>query len=246
MTDENKNTDAKATTKAETTAKAAPKAKAKPKVKTKPKAVAKSTAKPVEDAPYLKKDSKTEPSHTQSAKRKSSTSVVLLLIVAALILTTTYKFNEERNNLPAQANTHDNSVVAEPTAADLKQVVPDNNNIKTSPLQAPEPQTLLTDAQTDGQTDGQTEQQVTNNDDLMQQRRQAYEKEIQLKQQQFKALMEARQKERAEVIAKQKAELQRIKQKQLETRVEARAIQQQILDLHEKLRQLMKEAHTQN
>ena len=58
MTDENKNTDAKATTKAETTAKAAPKAKAKPKVKTKPKAVAKSTAKPVEDAPYLKKTAK--------------------------------------------------------------------------------------------------------------------------------------------------------------------------------------------
>lgn len=242
MTDENKNTDTKATTKAETTAKAAPKAKTKPKVKAKQKAVAKSTAKPVEDAPYLKKDSKTEPSHTQSTKRKSSTPVVLLLIVAALILTTTYKFNEERNNLPAQANTHDNSVVAEPATAALQQVVPDNNNIKTSPLQAPEPQTLLTDVK----TDGQTEQQVTNNNDLMQQRRQAYEKEIQLKQQQFKALMEARQKERAEIIAKQKAELQRIKQKQLETRVEARAIQQQILDLHEKLHQLMKEAHTQN
>ena len=242
MTDENKNTDTKATTKAETTAKAAPKAKTKPKVKAKQKAVAKSTAKPVEDAPYLKKDSKIEPSHTQSAKRKSSTPVVLLLVVAALILTTTYKFNEERNNLPAQANTHDNSVVAEPATAALQQVVPDNNNIKTSPLQAPEPQTLLTDVK----TDGQTEQQVTNNNDLMQQRRQAYEKEIQLKQQQFKALMEARQKERAEIIAKQKAELQRIKQKQLETRVEARAIQQQILDLHEKLHQLMKEAHTQN
>jgi len=256
MTDEKKSTETKAAAKPKSTAKTktAPKAKAKskakpkaaPKVKARPKAEAKKSA---DTAPLIEKDSKTESYRTQSPKRKSSTPLILLLVSTALILTTIYKFNDERNSLPVQADSQISTAVAvadsEPASPAIMQANPVNNNADTPSEQTPYQQTPLAYEKTQQQAGAQAQERATNSNEIMRQHRQAFEKEIQSKQQQYKAIMEAHQKKRAETVERQKTEFQRYKQHQLETRKKAQEIQKQIFELHEKLHQLMQESHVQ-
>ena len=256
MTDEIENTEADTDPKPTAKPKAAPKkkakAKAKPKAEAKPKTETKNKANTADSAPYIQKDSKAASANTEAQKKKSSAPLIFLLVAVALILTTIYKFNEEHSNQPAQADSQENIVVAEPASTVMTQAIPANDGADTSPVQASDASdaTEATEQpappapeETQEQAAVQVQELTTNNSEMRQQRLDAYKKEIQLKQQQFRALMEARQQERAEIVKKQKAELQRIKQKQLETRRKAEEIQKQIYDLHEKLRQLMKESH---
>jgi uncharacterized protein len=91
----------------------------------------------------------------------------------------------------------------------------------------------------------QTQERATNYNEMMQQRRQAYEKEMQSRQQQYMATMEAYQQERAQIAEAQKNVFLRSRQNQLETRKKVQEIQKQISDLHERMRQLMRESHAQ-
>ena len=242
MTDTKKNTETKAATKTATKAKSTTKSKTTTKAKAKPKAETKNKTNPVDTAPYAKNDSKTGPSHVESPKQNSSAPLILLLVSAILILTTIYKYNDERSNLPAQADLQENTADAETTSAAIMQANPTSNNAGTQSVHTPYQHTPPAYEKTRKQARAEAQERATKHNEMMQQRRQAYEKEMQSKQQ-YKTTMEARQQERAKI---QKDEFQRMKQNHLETRKKIQEMQKQIFDLHEKIRQLMHEKYTRH
>ena len=250
MTDAENNTETEAAAKPESTPKK--KAAAKPKAKAKPKTAAKTEAKNktniADVAPYKKSHSMPETSHDASAKRRSATTLTLLLVVAILIPTTIYKFNEELNSLPAQADSQENTADAEPASTAMMQEKPESsasNDAETQSDTTPVQDTLPTNKNTHELSMAQAQQRMTSNRELMQQRRQAYEKEMLLKQQEYKAIIEAHRQERAKIAERQKMEAQRIKQYHLETRKKVYEIQRQIFELNEKIKQIMQESYTQ-
>ena len=254
MTDAENNTETEAAAKPESTPKkkAATKPKAKAKPKAKPKTAAKTEAKnktnTADVAPYKKSHSMSETSHDASAKRRSATTLTLLLVVAILIPTTIYKFNEELNSLPAQADSQENTADAEPASTAMMQEKPESsasNDAETPSDTTPVQDTLPSNKNTHELAMAQAQERMTSSRELMQQRRQAYEKEMLLKQQEYKAIIEAHRQERAKIAERQKMEAQRIKQYHLETRKKVYEIQQQIFELNEKIKQIMQESYTQ-
>lgn len=255
MTDTEKNTETKAAAKRKTASKAKakpkaepkakPKAKAKIKVKAEPKAEATKKANTADATPYLEKDSKTEPSHAEPPKRKSLTSLGFLFVLVVLVLTTIYKFNDERSNLPAQGDVQENNVNAEAASVAMVQADTVDSNTDAQSVHTTDQQIPPTYEKTHEQDSVQTQERATNYNEMMQQRRQAYEKEMQSRQQQYKATMEAYQQERAKIAEARKNVFLRSRQNQLETRNKVQEIQRQISDLHEKMRQLMRESHAQ-
>lgn len=254
MTDAENNTETEAAAKPESTPKkkaaAKPKAKAKAKPKTAAKTEAKNKTNTADVAPYKKSHSMPETSHGASGKRRSATTLTLLLVVAILIPTTIYKFNEELNSLPAQADSQENTADAdtEPASTAMMQEKPESsasNDAETQSDTTPVQDTLPTNKNTHELAMAQAQERMTSSRELMQQRRQAYEKEMLLKQQEYKAIIEAHRQERAKIAERQKMEAQRIKQYHLETRKKVYEIQQQIFQLNEKIKQIMQESYTQ-
>jgi hypothetical protein len=250
MTDAENNTETEAVAKPESTPKK--KAAAKPKAKAKPKTAAKTEAKNktniADVAPYKKSHSMPETSHDASAKRRSATTLTLLLVVAILIPTTIYKFNEELNSMPVQADSQEKTADAEPASTATMQEKPESsvsNDAATKSDTTPVQDTLTSNKNTHELAMAQAQERMTSSRELMQQRRQAYEKEMLLKQQEYKAIIEAHRQERAKIAERQKMEAQRIKQYHLETRKKVYEIQRQIFELNEKIKQIMQESYTQ-
>ena len=233
------------------------------------KTAAKSKATTTE--PYLKKDSgNASPkmkSGTQSEKNKYFVPLVLLVVVIAIILTTIYKFYDERNTKLAQNDTKDNTEITEPASAAMVQASPTINtpdqlvqstnetideqaNTQTNELESQQlAETTNKDAQMAGSVDDSASASASasaSESESIAQRRQEYENEIESKQKQLQALMEQREKDRIETVAKLKAEYQRIQEKQQEIRMKAQELQKEIYNLHEKRFQLMREARAQN
>lgn len=255
MTDAENNTETEAAAKPESTPKkkaaTKPKAKAKAKPKTAAKTEAKNKTNIADVAPYKKSHSMPETSNDASAKRRSATTLTLLLVVAILIPTTIYKFNEELNSLPVQADSQEKTVDAEPASTATMQEKPESsvssvsNDAATKSDTIPVQDTLTSNKNTHELAMAQAQERMTSSRELMQQRRQAYEKEMLLKQQEYKAIIEAHRQERAKIAERQKMEAQRIKQYHLETRKKVYEIQRQIFELNEKIKQIMQESYTQ-
>jgi hypothetical protein len=198
------------------------------------KTEAKDTAKPdsAGTAPYIKKDDTAESPQAGSAKNKSSLALTISLLLAAVIIIpiTIYKFNEEVSNLPtdkaAQTSTQTNVANTGTTTEAVTPASTDNND------------TVMHSAQ--------ESVAVANNNDVTQQRRQAYENEMQSRQKKYQAMMTARQQEMSKTAETQKERYNRFKQNQLETRKEIQETQKQIYQLNEKLHYLIQKAQTQN
>jgi hypothetical protein len=170
------------------------------------------------------------------------------LVVAILIPTTIYKFNEELNSMPVQADSQEKTADAEPASTATMQEKPESsvsNDAATKSDTTPVQDTLTSNKNTHELAMAQAQERMTSSRELMQQRRQAYEKEMLLKQQEYKAIIEAHRQERAKIAERQKMEAQRIKQYHLETRKKVYEIQRQIFELNEKIKQIMQESYTQ-
>ena len=76
----------------------------------------------------------------------------------------------------------------------------------------------------------------------MQQRHQAFEKRMQLKKQEYEAIVEAHNKERAKLAAEQNDVMLRIRKKNEETKLKVDDIRKQIYDLHLQINQIMRES----
>ena len=167
-----------------------------------------------------------------SAKNKSSAALTISLLLAAVIIIpiTIYKFNEEVSSLStdnvAQTNTQTNVENTDTITGTVTPASTDNNDT--------------------GMHSTQESVAVANNNDVSQQRRQAYENEMQSRQKKYQAMMTARQQEMAKAAETQKERYNRFKQGQLETRKEIQETQKQIYQLNEKLRYLIQKAQAQN
>jgi len=245
---------AKAKAKPKAKAKAKPKvkttAKAKPKVK--PKAETTSKANTADVAPYLSKDNKIEPPQAQASKHKPFTTLLLISVIAIVVIITTYKLNIEISELSARDDTQVNAMavvaapVAAPAAAPIaeKQAEPTNFKEDAAVVETPEQVAPPTNQAPVEQSRSQTITQThsAKHDETMQQRRQVFEKRMQLKKQEFKAIVEAHKKERAKLAAEQNNVMLRIKQKNQETKLKVDEIRKQIYELHQEINQIMRES----
>lgn len=77
---------------------------------------------------------------------------------------------------------------------------------------------------------------------MLQQRRQAYEREMQDRRAQYEAAIKAQQKKRANIAEAQKTVFQRAQQNRLETSQKIQEIHNQIFKLHEEIHQIMRES----
>ena len=237
----------KAKAKAKAKPKAAAKAKPKAKAKTEPKAEVKTKTDAADIAPYKKSSSKTASTNTGKEKKKSSTSIILLMAVVVLIALTIYKFNEERSNRTVSAGSQENTPGTIATATVDNQVPPEatsNESTGTSSLNTPGQDMPLESKQIDEQFTRQVPEQLSNNEEMMQLRRQAYQKERLLRQQQNQAKMAAHRLEMAKAAEAQREEILRLRQSQVETRKQVQEMQEQIFALHEQIRQLLRQSHT--
>jgi len=78
--------------------------------------------------------------------------------------------------------------------------------------------------------------------EMLQQRRQAYEREMQDRRARYEAAMKARQEKRANIAKAQKAVLKRAQQNRVETNHKIQEIHNQISKLHEEIHQIMRES----
>ncbi len=164
--------------------------------------------------------------------------------------------NAEPGNLSAQVVTQINTtdVVAEPVVATQEE--PANIKQDTAVVEAPKQDTPPAYqapreqarsqgvAQSQARTQAQTEAQARSakRNETMQQRRQAFEKEMQLKKQEYEAIVKAHKQERAKLAAEQNAVMLRIKQKNQETKLKVDELRKQIYALHQQINQIMRES----
>ena len=85
--------------------------------------------------------------------------------------------------------------------------------------------------------------QAKEHNEMLQQRRQAYEREMQSRRQQYEARMKAYQEQRAKVAETQKAIFQRVQQNHVETAQRLKDMHNQISALHEELHQIMRQPY---
>ena len=252
--------------KAKGKAKAKAKAKAKPKAKAKDKPKAKTASKKntADVAPYQSKGNKAASSQAQKPKQKFSTTLLLIAILAIVVITTTYQLNIQISELSAQDDSQENSVNAELdnlssqvnvmgfTAAPAaeSQAEPANineaSNEASAVTEAPKQDAPSANQAPPGQTGSQAITQVqarsAKHYETMQQRHQAFEKRMQLKQQEYEAIVEAHKKERAKLAAEQNDVMLRIRKKNEETKLKVDEIRKQIYDLHQQINQIMRES----
>lgn len=88
-----------------------------------------------------------------------------------------------------------------------------------------------------------TQEQAQKYNEIMQQRRQAYKKEMESRQKRFEEARTAHQKRRAEMIAAQKAEFQRMEKSRIETQKKIQYLHDQISQLHKEIHQLIHESN---
>ena len=79
-------------------------------------------------------------------------------------------------------------------------------------------------------------------DETLQQRRQAFEKKMQLKKQEYQAIVKAHKEERAKLAAEQNDVMLRIRQKNQETKLKVDEIRKQVYELHQQINQIMRES----
>ena len=128
-------------------------------------------------------------------------------------------------------------IVAAPTekvavAAVQKQAA--NNYVRARPAYAP--------YQYNSNNRERTQAMAKQHVEMLQQRRQAYEKEMQDRRTQYEAAMKARQEKRANVAEARKAVFQRAQQNRLETNQKIQEIHNKISELHEEIHQIMLES----
>ena len=250
MADTEKNEETEAAPKPKTTAKAKAKpkdkAKAKAKPKVKPKAETASKANTADVAPYLSKNNKIKPSQTQAPKQNSFTTLLLIAVIAILVVITTYKVNMQVNELTARDDTPVNAmdVVAAPVAE--TQAEPANIKQDATEIEAPEqvtpPANQAPVEQARSQAVAQMQARSAMHNVTLQQRRQAFEKKIQLKKQEYQAIVKAHKKERAKLAAEQNDVMLRIRQKNQETKLKVDEIRKQVYELHQQINQIMRES----
>ena len=253
----------KSTAKAKAKPKAKAKAKAKPKVKTtakakpkvKPKAETTSKANTADVAPYLSKDNKIEPPQAQASKHKPFTTLLLISVIAIVVIITTYKLNIEISELSARDDTQVNTmaVVAAPVAAPAAETLAaeiqaEPANIKEDAAVAEAPEQVTPPAnqapveQATSQAVTQTQARSAIHNETMQQRRQVFEKKMQLKKQEYEAIVKAHKAERAKLAAEQNDVMLRIRQKNQETKLKVDELRKQIYELHQQINQIMRES----
>lgn len=164
-----------------------------------------------------------------------------------------YKFDEEHGNRDLAADAEDNAsdtdavtIVVEELEV-ISEAAPDAD-AEAPVAQTPAPDTAdrdvpLADEKIDAQFTTQVPEQAQNNEEMMQLRHQAMQKERQLRQQQNQEKMAARRLEMAQAAEAQREELQRLRQSYAQTRAQVQEMQEQIFALHEQIRQLLYEAH---
>lgn len=240
MADKEENTETKAAPKK----KAAPKAKAKSEAK--PKTATVTKAKTADAAPYLKKDINTESSPAEPSKQKPFTLLAIIAVFIIIIIITIYKLDAQINGISAQVDTQDNagasiatSVAAPVAVMQPEQVASEEETpAAVTPIQQAPPATQ----EAPEQSRTQPQQRAEQHRETMQQRRQAFEKEMQSKKQEYEAIVSAHEKERAKLAAEQDDVMQRMRQNHMETKSKVDEIRKQIFELHEKIRQIMRES----
>lgn len=133
----------------------------------------------------------------------------------------------------AEKVTAENTVVA---AEKSQQTV--NNYARTRPAYAPYQYNPYNREQAQTRTQAAAKQRM----EMLQQRRQAYEKEMQDRRAQYETAMKAQQEKRANVAKAKKAVFQRAQQNRLETNQKIQEIHKQISKLHEKIHQILLES----
>ncbi len=94
------------------------------------------------------------------------------------------------------------------------------------------------------QARGRAQEQAKKHNAVMQQRRQAYAKEMQARHQQHQAEMKVREEKRAQFFAAQKTMFQRVQKKRIETNKKLQEIHKRISDLHNEMHQIMQQSPT--
>ncbi len=199
MAETDKNEETEAAPKPKTTAKAKAKPKAKAKAKAKPKVKAKAKAKPKAETASKANTAKVESPQTQAPKQKSFTTVLLLAVIAILVVITTYKLNMEINTLSAHDDVQVNGVdvvtapvaapVTAPAVPPIAETQAEPANIKEdtaavkAPVQVTPPANRTSVEQARAQAVTRMKARSAMHDKTMQQRRQAFEKKMQLKKQ---------------------------------------------------------------
>jgi hypothetical protein len=243
-------------------------------VQTEAKSASTKKADVLNTAPYLTQKSPTPSAHSSPSQGKFLTSLLLIIVVAGLVATTIYRFNEERNSdtVAAQAVTGSTDTIdtATQSAVDVEDTPPSIEPASIEPVSAVATPADVETSQTDSATaetessdvvaaidtqrpaavETPTDQpasaaQSSDNTASIKQRQQALEEEMRAVQKQYKELLQGRDKLRAEFIEKQKAEFERLRQKQLEIRMKAFEISRQMRDLHIELGKLSREAKVQ-
>ena len=189
-------------------------------------------------APYLKKDNTSEADQDESVKSGTSKVLILSLLLIAIVIVpiTIYKFNEQLTSLSSkkvdQASTQTNLDNTGTTSATIAPTSTDNNDTNMQSTQVPE--TVVNN------------KTVLNNNEVIQQRRQAYANEMQSRQEQHQAMMTARQQEMAKAAEARKEKYKQFRQEQEETKVEIQKVRKQIYQLNERLRHLMQKTYPRN
>jgi hypothetical protein len=158
----------------------------------------------------------------------------------------------EKAEIVTQSEATDQSVAVETATADKAEkvtaentvVAPEksqqtvNNYARTRPAYAPYQYNSYNREQAQTRTQAAAKQRM----EILQQRRQAYEKEMQDRRAQYETAMKAQQEKRANVAKAQKAVFQRAQQNRIETNQKIQEIHKQIAKLHEEIHRLMLES----
>lgn len=151
----------------------------------------------------------------------------------------------EKIETVTQTEATDQSVTVETATADKAEKVTAekspqtvNNYARTRPAYAPYQYKPYNREQAQTRTQAAAKQHM----EMLQQRRQAYEKEMQDRRAQYETARKAQQEKRANVAKAQKAVFQRAQQNRIETKQKIQEIHKQISKLHEEIHQIMLES----
>ncbi len=158
----------------------------------------------------------------------------------------------EKAEAVTQTEAADQSVAVETTTADKAEKVTAKNTVvapaqsqqavnnyaRTRPAYAPSQYKPYNREQAQTRTQAAAKQRM----EMLQQRRQAYENEMQDRRAQYETAMKAHQEKRANVAKAQKAVFQRAQKNRIETNQKIQEIHKQISKLHEEIHQLMLES----
>ena len=168
---------------------------------------------------------------------------------------TTDEVQTDDSNTAAMAN---NAVKADPAADQANTMQQPNhiadintgatsNRTRTTATYTPDQASPYADRSVKHQSYQQTrkaaiarsQEQTKKHHEMMQQRRQPYEKEMQERRQQYEAMMKAQQEKRAKIAEMQKAVFQRIQQDRLASNQRIQEMHENISKMHEEIHQMM-------